>query len=35
MKDQNIVFALESERLRNICIHDRPCGAGAVGEAPR
>ena len=24
MKDQNIVFALESERLRNICIHDRP-----------
>jgi len=24
MKDQNIVFALESERLRNVCIHDRP-----------
>jgi len=24
MKDQNIVFALESERLRNIFIHDRP-----------
>ena len=24
MKDQNIVFALESERLRNIRIHDRP-----------
>ena len=24
MKDQNIVFALESERLNNICIHDRP-----------
>jgi CRISPR-associated protein Csd1 len=24
MKDQNIVFALESERLQNICIHDRP-----------
>jgi CRISPR-associated protein Csd1 len=24
MKDKNIVFALESERLRNICIHDRP-----------
>ena len=24
MKDQNIVFALESERLRNNCIHDRP-----------
>ncbi len=24
MKDQNIVFALESERLRNTCIHDRP-----------
>ena len=24
MKDQNLVFALESERLRNIRIHDRP-----------
>jgi CRISPR-associated protein Csd1 len=24
MKDQNVVFALESERLRNIHIHDRP-----------
>jgi CRISPR-associated protein Csd1 len=24
MKDQNIVFALESERLDGICIHDRP-----------
>jgi CRISPR-associated protein Csd1 len=24
MKDQNVVFALESERLRNTCIHDRP-----------
>ena len=24
MKDQNIVFALASERLRKICIHDRP-----------
>jgi CRISPR-associated protein Csd1 len=24
MKDQNVVFALESERLNNICIHDRP-----------
>ena len=24
MKDQNVVFALESERLRNIRIHDRP-----------
>jgi CRISPR-associated protein Csd1 len=24
MKDQNIAFALESERLKNICIHDRP-----------
>ena len=24
MKDQNIVFALESERLRNIHIHNRP-----------
>lgn len=24
LKDQNVVFALESERLRNIHIHDRP-----------
>jgi CRISPR-associated protein Csd1 len=24
MKDQNVVFALESERLRNIRVHDRP-----------
>ena len=24
MKDQNVVFALESERLQNIFIHDRP-----------
>ena len=24
MKDQNIVFALESERLKGICMHDRP-----------
>ena len=24
MKDQNIVSALESERLKDICIHDRP-----------
>ena len=24
MKDQNVVFALESERLSNIFIHDRP-----------
>jgi CRISPR-associated protein Csd1 len=24
IKDQNVVFALESERLRNTCIHDRP-----------
>jgi len=23
-KDQNIIFALESERLSNICLHDRP-----------
>jgi CRISPR-associated protein Csd1 len=30
MKDQNIVFALESERLANIMIHDR---ARAVGAA--
>lgn len=24
MKDQNVVFALESERLERVCIHDRP-----------
>ena len=24
MKDQNLVFALESERLRNVYLHDRP-----------
>lgn len=24
MKDQNVVFALERERLRGVCIHDRP-----------
>lgn len=24
MKDQNIVFALEEERLRGLCLHDRP-----------
>jgi CRISPR-associated protein Csd1 len=24
MKDQNVVFALESERLDDICVHDRP-----------
>jgi CRISPR-associated protein Csd1 len=24
MKDQNVAFALESERLSNICVHDRP-----------
>ena len=24
MKDQNVVFALESDRRANICIHDRP-----------
>lgn len=24
MKDKNVVFALESERLQGICIHDRP-----------
>jgi CRISPR-associated protein Csd1 len=24
MKDQNVVFALESERLDRVCIHDRP-----------
>ncbi len=24
MKDQNVVFALESERRRGVCLHDRP-----------
>ncbi len=24
MKDQNVVFALEAERLKGICLHDRP-----------
>jgi CRISPR-associated protein Csd1 len=42
MKDQNVVFALESERLRNIRIHDRPaaralwarlCATGDKSEA--
>jgi CRISPR-associated protein Csd1 len=38
MKDQNIAFALESQRLANICIHDRPAAKelwlrlGAEGE---
>jgi CRISPR-associated protein Csd1 len=28
MKDQNIVFALENERLANVMIHDRPAARG-------
>jgi CRISPR-associated protein Csd1 len=39
MKDQNIVFALESERLKNIRIHDRPAAralwARLRGEGPK
>jgi CRISPR-associated protein Cas2 len=34
MKDQNIVFALESERLRNIRIHGPPRGRYGRGSAP-
>jgi CRISPR-associated protein Csd1 len=40
MKDQNIVFALDSERLRNIRIHDRPAArelwarCRSEGDAP-
>jgi len=40
MKDQNIVFALESDRLAHICIHDRPAARalwariGGAGEGP-
>lgn len=29
MKDQNVVFALESERLDKVCIHDRPAARAA------
>ncbi len=38
MKDQNVIFALESERLRNVYLHDRPAAralwsaAGKAGE---
>lgn len=38
MKDQNVIFALESERLRNVYLHDRPAAralwsaAGKDGE---
>lgn len=40
MKDQNIVFTLESDRLAHICIHDRPAARalwsriGGAGERP-
>jgi CRISPR-associated protein Csd1 len=32
MKDQNVVFALESERLRNILLHDRPAAKALWGR---
>lgn len=38
MKDQNVIFALESERLRNVYLHDRPAArtlwsaSGKAGE---
>ncbi|MHA7777180.1 type I-C CRISPR-associated protein Cas8c/Csd1 [Roseibium sp. M-1] len=37
MKDQNVIFALESERLRNVYLHDRPAAkslwsAAGAGE---
>ena len=35
MKDQNIVFALESERLDNIMIHDRPAAREPLGALGR
>ena len=36
MKDRNIVFALESERLKNIRIHDRPAARALwASSAPR
>ena len=32
MKDQNLVFALESERLKDICIHDRPAARALLTQ---
>lgn len=32
MKDQNVVFALESERLRHIFLHDRPAAKALWGR---
>jgi CRISPR-associated protein Csd1 len=32
MKDQSIVFALESERLKDICIHDRPAARALLTQ---
>lgn len=34
MKDQNIVFALESDRLSSICLHDRPAARAMWARAP-
>lgn len=33
MKDQNVIFALESERLARIYLHDRPAAKAIVGNA--
>ena len=32
MKDQNVVFALESERLNETCLHDRPAASALVAR---
>jgi CRISPR-associated protein Csd1 len=32
-KDQNVVFGLESERLRNVFLHDRPAAQAALARA--
>ena len=32
LKDQNVVFALESERLRNIFLHDRPAAKALISS---
>lgn len=34
MKDQNVVFALESERLNGTCIHDRPAARALWAHLP-
>ena len=33
MKDQNVIFALESERLAHVYLHDRPAAAAIIGNA--